>query len=320
MFSPELLYKIAVMYYQEKLIQEEIARKVGISRPMVSRALDRALEQGIVRIEVVPPKGTKAINSELEAALGLQKVVIAPSMNFTGNENEDRLNDVAEFGAKFLEQEITSNSIVGFGWGKTVYRTVMNLQQRKVPLESTIVIPLVGSLGRTESHFQVNIIVNTAAAKLGGSPYFYNVASLLAGGEKERDSIQKEYSDVFSAWKHLDAAIISIGASGEKPSFPVDDYSQQELEQLSEENAIGDVLGRFFNEDGFIDFKSTGENSVYVGVPSEDLQRTRKRICLVSGKAKIDGVMAGSKLGLFNILVIDEKTAGELAERLREKK
>lgn len=70
MFTLELLHKIAVLYYKEGMIQEDIARKVGISRPMVSRALERAREQGIVRIEVVAPKFVSELSVDLASLLG----------------------------------------------------------------------------------------------------------------------------------------------------------------------------------------------------------------------------------------------------------
>ena len=44
---------IAEMYYSYGLSQMEIAEKLEISRPWVSKLLNRALEMGFVRIEVI---------------------------------------------------------------------------------------------------------------------------------------------------------------------------------------------------------------------------------------------------------------------------
>ena len=51
-----VLYKIASLYYESGNTQDEIARKVDMSRPMVSRALEKARNIGLVRISVFPPK------------------------------------------------------------------------------------------------------------------------------------------------------------------------------------------------------------------------------------------------------------------------
>jgi len=51
----DFLYRLAIMYYTEGLTQQEIAQRLGISRPQISRGLARAQEVGIVRIQIVPP-------------------------------------------------------------------------------------------------------------------------------------------------------------------------------------------------------------------------------------------------------------------------
>ena len=46
---------IATLYYKDKLSQQEIAKKLHISRPWVSKLLSRAEELGIVKIEIESP-------------------------------------------------------------------------------------------------------------------------------------------------------------------------------------------------------------------------------------------------------------------------
>lgn len=53
----ELLVKVARMYYEDSMSQEEIASEIACSRPYVSRLLTDAKEMGIVQFKVVPPKG-----------------------------------------------------------------------------------------------------------------------------------------------------------------------------------------------------------------------------------------------------------------------
>ena len=42
---------VATLYYKNKLSQQEIAKKLSISRPWVSKLLSRAEDLGIVKIE-----------------------------------------------------------------------------------------------------------------------------------------------------------------------------------------------------------------------------------------------------------------------------
>ena len=48
----ELQAQIAWLYYIGNLTQQEIAKKVGLSRPTVQRFLNLAIESGIVQVKI----------------------------------------------------------------------------------------------------------------------------------------------------------------------------------------------------------------------------------------------------------------------------
>ena len=72
-----LMTRVARLYYDVGLKQPEIATRLRLSQPKVSRLLKGAQDQGIVRISVRAPSGT---NPELEEAIetrfGLTEVEI----------------------------------------------------------------------------------------------------------------------------------------------------------------------------------------------------------------------------------------------------
>ena len=51
----ERLVNVARMYYEQDRTQSEIADRYGISRPMVSKLLKEAKEEGIVKITIAAP-------------------------------------------------------------------------------------------------------------------------------------------------------------------------------------------------------------------------------------------------------------------------
>ena len=75
------LYRVALQYYKEGKTQEEISRSENISRSQVSRMLDKAREQGIVRFEVTLPNDPdeEALEEFLMRQLRLQQVVLSPA-------------------------------------------------------------------------------------------------------------------------------------------------------------------------------------------------------------------------------------------------
>ncbi len=51
----ELLAQVARNYYEERLTQDDIARRINASRSTVSRLLQQAVDRGIVRILIDYP-------------------------------------------------------------------------------------------------------------------------------------------------------------------------------------------------------------------------------------------------------------------------
>ena len=49
------LVQAARLYYEDGLTQAQVAAKIGVSRPQVSKMLAHAREAGIVHIEIRPP-------------------------------------------------------------------------------------------------------------------------------------------------------------------------------------------------------------------------------------------------------------------------
>src|SRR5699024_5719077 len=75
-----LLHRAAAAYYLDGLRQAEVADRVGVSRPTVSKLLAEARRIGMVRFEVldVPSVDLDELAVRLRDLLGVESVRIAP--------------------------------------------------------------------------------------------------------------------------------------------------------------------------------------------------------------------------------------------------
>ena len=74
------LVEIARLYYEKDFTQAEIAKAVGVSRPVVSRLLSEARQRGIVRIEVRSPLDEDhELLGELMRTFGIRGGLIVPT-------------------------------------------------------------------------------------------------------------------------------------------------------------------------------------------------------------------------------------------------
>lgn len=311
-----LLYKIATLYYESGYTQDEISKKVTMSRPMISRALDKARQIGIVRISVVPPSDFADLSSTIAKVLGISNVIVAPSINATGNDGLDRINDVTEAAARFLEREVSSGMNVGLGWGNTIYEMVNKLRKKPfVDKNKPNITPLVGSIGDTHSEYQCSVIVNKAADMLNATAYYYNISMLEPYTPEQIAYFKSRYMDIYEIWEHLDMAVIGLGAYSEKSlgTYPLSEYSQEYRNKLKENKLIGDVVGYFFNDQGLI-----GKNGVETisRISSSMIKAAKRIVCVCCGTQKIDSIKTAAKLHLYNTLITDYKTAKELKESL----
>ena len=98
---------VATLYYKNKLSQQEIAKKLSISRPWVSKLLSRAEDLGIVKIEINSPVTG---NSQLEEALKEKYGLSYAGVISTKDQNRDY---VAQAAADYFISQLKPKDIVG---------------------------------------------------------------------------------------------------------------------------------------------------------------------------------------------------------------
>lgn len=70
------------MYYLLDYNQNDIAKKLGVSRPTVSRLLQQAKEEGIVEIKINDPaEDIQQLATQLEQKFNLKKQLLYPFLN-----------------------------------------------------------------------------------------------------------------------------------------------------------------------------------------------------------------------------------------------
>ena len=310
-----VLYKIASLYYESGNTQDEIARKVAMSRPMVSRALEKARSLGIVTITVQPPRRFRDLAMDIASMLGIRELIIAPSSSTTGIDRRDRLNDVSETASRYLQREIKAGMSVGIGWGSTIYETVLRIKQCPERKRFTPkIVPLMGSIGSTLAEYQESVIVNHAATKLASRAYYYNVPMLTLRNEEELEQIRRAYSEIHDIWKNLDMAVFGLGSFANIKSYPLNSFTEGEYKYLTDNGVKGDILARFFNDNGYME--PYGSRFRYAGITQGALQHTANKVCICAGKEKIPAIIAAARCKLFDTLITDYKTVNEMSEEL----
>ena len=144
MLSQEKQKKLAYVarrYYLENQRQSDIAKELGVSRPLVSRMLSEARELGVVEI-TIHESGARAerLMERLHLYSAIQNGVLIED-----GKDEDETNRALSQGAVELLQNIGTQRL-GVGWGYLIGQLVTWLETNPQQDSSiTDICPLVGN-------------------------------------------------------------------------------------------------------------------------------------------------------------------------------
>ena len=307
-----LIARVARMYYEWGIRQLEIAEQLGLSQATVSRLLNRSKEEGIIRISVNLPNG---VYTELEETLvkkfGLRDAIVVDSLD----DNEKMIQrDLGTATAYYLESAIRPNEVIGISsWSATLLALVdaLNSVPRKPGVK---VVQILGGVGNPTAEAHATRLTSRMAQLVNGEAVYLPVPGVLAS-EAARDILAADEvaQQAIRLFDHVTTALVGIGAV--EPSALLAQsgnfFASQELDLLRQEKAVGDILLRFFNQNG--NLVETGVEKRVISMSLKQLSKVSRAIGVAGGPRKFDAILGALRGHWINILVTDHFTAKRLA-------
>ena len=303
--------RAAQMYYLQDLTMDAIARELRTSRSTVSRLLSMARETGLVQIQVNNPSDrAPALEQQIRRRFGVEAhvVPVADSVN-----DAEALDRVAIQAARTIGPLVDSNAIIGVAWGSTLSAVSHHLT-RKQTYDSTIV--QLNGAGNTQT---TGITYASEILRRFGQAYGARVEQFpvpaLFDNAGTRTAMWQERSvrRILDLQGRMTMAIFGVGSIDS--AVPSHVYSAgyldpEDLDTLVREKVVGDVATMFFRADG--SHRDVPLNGRSTGPDLDELRKVHRRICVVSGEAKIDGLRGALAAGLATDLILDEGSARRL--------
>ncbi|MGG1878402.1 sugar-binding transcriptional regulator [Paenibacillus cisolokensis] len=302
------MVRVCRLYYYESWTQEKIAAQLGVSRPVISKMLQRARDEGIVEIVIHDDDHeVSKLEKELEQLFGLTQVLVVPTKDL----NKELISSaVGKAAAQFVLKLIRNGDRVGVSWGNTLYHMV-----REFPLEkkeNVKVIPLVGGTGNARNEMHSNQIAYELSKKLGVSCETLYAPAVVETEELKEQIIQlPNISSVLQEGEHIDVALVGIGNPYSMSTMERSGYlNEQVLAELKSLEVVADINSRFITRSGEV--SSHPINRKVIGLPLEQLKQTKTVVGMAFGLHKIDCIIAALKGGYINMLITDEATAKQI--------
>ena len=308
-----LMTKIARMYYEQGVRQQEITRRLNIHQSRVSRILKRARESNVVRISVAAPPGVyPELEDALESRFQLREAIVVDSEG-----GEDRIvRDLGTAAAYYLEMTMKPGMVVGISsWSRSLFAMVDALHPGE-GAKGGRVVQILGGVGSAGSQFQATTLAQRLANTIGASPVLLQAPAVVGSSQAKAvltsDSTFKDAARWFS---RLDVALVGIGSM--RPSGLLASsgniFSEKELDQARKKGAVGDICFQFIDSGGAL-VESPLALRV-IGISLAELKRSPTVVGIAGGSDKVKAMLAALRGKWISVLITDRGTAEQLLSK-----
>jgi len=305
-----MMLLVCDLYYNQSLGQKEIAKKLNLSRPTVSRLLINAREKGVVKIILADLSRRAHIELEqkLQKKYSLRDIIITDS-----HEDKEALHEELGYaGALFLERILKNNDIVGVSMGTTIPHIIPHITADY--FQGLTFVPMIGGVGVAATELHSNYLADSFAKAFHGTALAFHAPAMVSRIQAKHELLQEEsIAGIISMAGRFDVALSGIGAPNEDSTIIKTGYfSHEMLEDFVKNDICGDICLQFFDTRG--NLSRYEHNQRVVGVDIETLRGIPWSIGIAGGVKKA-GAIRGALSGRYiNALITDEECARRLLD------
>lgn len=305
--------RIAHMYYQEGMTQQQIANDTGQSRIRISRLLQQARSDGTVRIIIDYGRFDPDLEQAMKAHYPNTTVIVSDSIDGTTGAITQSIGATA---ANYLATRIGPGRTVAVGWGTTLRALAEHLD---VDQPGTRFVPLLGGQVHAGLDVHANSIAELMAERTSGTA-LRMFTPAIAESRQARDALVASAA-VRETLEHAvdaDFALFSLGApfSASTTITQVGYYTEDEITQLRAAGAECDLISiSYFDSSGAECGQELSGRTVSIGL--DQLRSIPTKICVAGGPDKHEAVRIALGLGVIDVLVTDDETVRSLVHDAR---
>jgi len=305
--AEELLLRAAWFYYKDELTQDEIAKRLSVSRASVGRLLDRARRVGLVSINLnAEYLDAFELSAELRRVFDLSEALVVPDHDKEPADHHALNARVGLGGAQFLSTHLRPGGSLGVGWGETVSRVIAATNFGAVGP-----VHMVTLTGGVDGYLQTILSskgeaadgeLATTATVIPAPTYASSPA--LAAALREEPTIQQVLTHACEAQQ----AVVGVGTPTADATIVQLGYlSQADLALLRQHNVAGDILGQFFDSSGNV--VNIALHDRRIGIELADLKLIPKVVGVAGGVHKTRAILGALRGGFLDVLVTNELAA-----------
>ena len=297
------------LYYIAGNTQDEIARKLGVSRQTAQRLVSLSVSEKLIKVRLDHPIGhCLELSEKLKQAFGLDQCEVVPA----DPESSSTTIGVAEAAAAELERYLVSQHpvIVAMGTGRMLRAMVEQLTPMDCPQHK--VVSLVGNIAPDGSASRFDVVSRIGDAVK--APHYPMPLPVIATTVHEKALLlaQKPLRNVIELARQADVTFVGIGTVDEDAALLRDGFVRSdEMRALVKAGAVGEIIGWAFDAHGMLIDGLT--NDRVLSVPLER-PASRRVIGVAMALPRLRAIRGALRGRLINGLITNERIAELLLE------
>src|ERR1700684_4591324 len=261
------------LYYVAGNTQDEIARKLGISRQAAQRLVSLATTERVIKVRLYHPI---ARCMELAAALKLRFDLRFCEVAPTDPTSTSSTLGIAQLAAAEMERWLRNAepAIIGIGTGRTMRAVADQLPAMECPQHKFVALVGTTKTDGSASFYDVIIRVSDSVR----APHYPMPLPVIARSLEERDLFMSLPSvrSVLELVEQADVTFVGVGSLAENSALLQDGFiTPEEHETLRRAGAVGEITGWAFDSHGRLISGDMNER-----VTSAPLRQPTKRLMI----------------------------------------
>ena len=295
------------LYYVAGNTQDEIARKLGVSRQSAQRLVSLAVSEKLVKMRLDHPIAKcMELAHRLTERFGLLSCEIVPS----DPDAPSSITGVAQVGAAEMEKHLKSNhpKILAIGTGRALRASVEQLSPMDCPQHR--IVSLLGNMNSDGSATAYNVVIRMAE-RVNARHYPMPLPVFARSAEEKRILHNQEpVHNILELARQADVTFVGIGNIDLTAPLHVDGFiSRDDVRALERAGAAGEITSWVYDKDGkLIDGLINDRVASAPLIPGQ----ANPVFGIAAGEAKVKGILGALRGRLINALITNEYTAERL--------
>jgi DNA-binding transcriptional regulator LsrR (DeoR family) len=295
------------MYYVAGNTQDEIAKKLGVSRQSAQRMVALSVSEKLVKVRLDHPIAKcMDLADKIASRFGLQSCEVVPS----DPSDPSSTVGLAQAGANEIERHLKSDKpkTLAMGTGRVLRACVDELAPLNCPDHK--VVALLGNMASDGSASPYDVVVRMAERV--NAKHYPMPLPVLPETVKAKNQLHAmpHIAENMQLAQQADVTFVGVGNLGANSPLHLDGFvTPKELDELQAGGAVGEMISWVFDKNGKLLDCAINERvaSTPLLVASE-----KPVFALAAGEEKVYAILGALRSKLVNSLITNEYTAERL--------